>query len=162
MKGSGRKMNKELSPLEALEKITNYKCSSMSEKIECKEIIKTALKRLKIYENYDIDLDETDDVEKTLKLNARITIVNKVMDTQERLLTSVSSDEIRILSSVLNSQIKNLKKKLEALEIIKLKQVNIFIFLHSGDLETYNDIVEDDRKLTQQEYDLLKEALFHE
>lgn len=50
-------------------------------------------------------------------------------------------------------------KKLKALEIIKKKEVNVFIFLHSSDLETYNDIVEDDRKLTQEEYDLLKEVL---
>lgn len=36
-------MSKELTPLEALEKLTNYKCSCMSEKIECKNIIKKAL-----------------------------------------------------------------------------------------------------------------------
>ena len=47
----------------------------------------------------------------------------------------------------------------KALEIIKNKEVNVFIFLHSGDLETYNDMVEDNRKLTQEEYDLLKEVL---
>lgn len=34
--------------LEALEKITNYKCNSMSEKIECKEIIEKELKVLEI------------------------------------------------------------------------------------------------------------------
>ena len=48
---------------------------------------------------------------------------------------------------------------LKALKIIKEKEVNVFIFLHSGDLETYNDMVEDNRKLTQEEYDLLKEVL---
>ncbi len=37
-------MSKELTPLQALEKLTNYKCSCMSEKIECKNIIETALK----------------------------------------------------------------------------------------------------------------------
>lgn len=41
-------MEKDLTPLEALEKLTNYKCSRMSEKIECKEIIKSALED---YEN---------------------------------------------------------------------------------------------------------------
>ena len=51
------------------------------------------------------------------------------------------------------------EKKLKALEIIKEKEVDVFIFLHSGYLETYNDIVEDNRKLTQEEYDLLKEVL---
>ena len=34
--------------LEALEKLTNYKCSRMSEKIECKEIIEKELKALEI------------------------------------------------------------------------------------------------------------------
>ena len=52
-----------------------------------------------------------------------------------------------------------IEKSLKALEIIKEKKVNVFIFLHSGDLETYNDMVEDNRKLTQEEYDLLKEVL---
>ena len=51
------------------------------------------------------------------------------------------------------------EKKLKALEIIKEKEVDVFIFLHSGYLETYNDMVEDNRKLTQEEYDLLKEVL---
>lgn len=52
-----------------------------------------------------------------------------------------------------------IEKSLKALEIIKEKEINVFIFLHSGDLETYNDMVEDNRKLTQDEYDLLKEVL---
>ena len=51
------------------------------------------------------------------------------------------------------------KKKLKALEIIKEKEVNVFVLLHSGNLKIYNDIVEDNRKLTQEKYDLLKEAL---
>ena len=58
----------------------------------------------------------------------------------------------------INVHIEN-QKKIKALEIIKEKEVDVFIFLHSGDLETYNDIVEDNRKLTQEEYDLLKEVL---
>lgn len=52
-----------------------------------------------------------------------------------------------------------IEKELQALEIIKEKEVNVFIFLHSGDLETYNDMVEDNRKLNQEEYELLKEVL---
>lgn len=40
-----------MAPKEALEKLTNYKCSSMSEKIECKKIIETALDRLEELEN---------------------------------------------------------------------------------------------------------------
>lgn len=55
--------------------------------------------------------------------------------------------------------IDNIRRDLEALEIIKEKEADVFIFLHSGDLETYNDIVEDNRKLTQEEYELLKEVV---
>ena len=51
------------------------------------------------------------------------------------------------------------EKKLKALEIIKGKEVNVFVLLHSVNLKIYNDIVEDNRKLTQEKYDLLKEAL---
>ena len=51
------------------------------------------------------------------------------------------------------------QKKLKVLEIIKEKEVDVFIFLHSGYLETYNDMVEDNRKLTQEEFDFLKEVL---
>ena len=58
-----------------------------------------------------------------------------------------------------SEDIKTVRKALKALEIIKEKEVNVFIFLHSGDLETYNDMVEDNRKLTQEEYELLREVL---
>ena len=59
----------------------------------------------------------------------------------------------------LNKRLDIIETALKALEIIKEKEVNVFIFLHSGDLETYNDVVEDNRKLTQEEYNLLKEVL---
>ena len=59
----------------------------------------------------------------------------------------------------LNKRLDIIENALKVLEIIKEKEVNVFIFLHSGDLETYNDMVEDNRKLTQEEYDLLKEEL---
>ena len=52
-----------------------------------------------------------------------------------------------------------IETELKRLEIIKNKEVNVFIFLHSGDLETYNDMVENNRKLIQAEFDLLKEVL---
>lgn len=41
--------------LEALKKLTNYKCSRMSEKIECKEIIEKELKALEIIKNKSVD-----------------------------------------------------------------------------------------------------------
>lgn len=60
---------------------------------------------------------------------------------------------------IADKDFETIKKELKALEIIKEKEINVFIFLHSGDLETYNDMVEDNRKLTQEEFDLLKEVL---
>ena len=47
---------------------------------------------------------------------------------------------------------------LQALDIVKEKKVNVFIFLHSGDLETYNDMVEDNRKLSKEEFGHLIEV----
>lgn len=41
--------------LEALEKLTNYKCSRMSEKIKCKETIEKELKALEIIKEKEID-----------------------------------------------------------------------------------------------------------
>ena len=59
----------------------------------------------------------------------------------------------------MDKEISIIEKALKALEIIKNKQVNVFVLLHSGNLKIYNDIVEDDRKLTQEKYELLKEVL---
>ena len=50
-------------------------------------------------------------------------------------------------------------EKLLAFQVIKEKLVNVFILKHSPNLETYNDMVEDDRKLIQEEYDILKKVL---
>ena len=53
-----------------------------------------------------------------------------------------------------------IENKLKALEVIEEKSVNVYAFQHSGDLETYNDMVDsEDRKLNAKEYDLLKEVL---
>lgn len=50
-------------------------------------------------------------------------------------------------------------EKLLAFQIIKNNIVNVYFFLHSRDLETYNDMVGDKRKLIQEEYDILKKVL---
>ena len=91
--------------------------------------------------------------------------MNKELEALERLknhtISYVGSD-YKVSTDSREEQIKDLElieKELKALEIIKEKEVNVFIFLHSGDLETYNNMVEDNRKLTQEEFDLLKEVL---
>ena len=162
-------MNKELDALRKIEDfIVNIYDDFGIKHEECRDtrnyirhsfninIIEAELKRLEIYENHGIDLDETDDVEKAIKLNAEITIADKVMNTQERLLTSISSDEIRILSSVLNSQIKKLKNKLKALEIIKEKGVlSVYLDFYGCHLVVNNTVFD----ITPEEYKLLKEVL---
>ena len=67
--------------------------------------------------------------------------------------------QLEDIEEELGIDLAQVNKEHKALEIIKEKEVNVFIFLHSGDLETYNDMVEDNRKLTQEEYELLKEVL---
>lgn len=62
-------MSKDLTPLEALEKLTNYKCSRLSEKVECKEIIEKALK--------DIDFL------KTLNENQKHNIIMLIEENRE-------------------------------------------------------------------------------
>ena len=57
-----------------------------------------------------------------------------------------------------------IEKELKALEIIKEKKVNVdyldeCIRTEVYPLSTYNDMVEDNRKLSQEEYDLLKKVL---
>jgi hypothetical protein len=129
-------MNKELTPLKALdyleEKLVESNATFRSGYFE---IIETALndERLCKY------------------------IINKVcaylgLDMESH------RDLIETENEILNTLVKT-EKNSKVLEIIKNKEVNIFIFLHSGDLETYNDMVEDNRKLTNEEYDLLKEVL---
>lgn len=129
-------------------------------------IIETALKRLAVYETFGL-LDEKDDVDKLTDIKGKLTYVDRVMDTQERLLASVSSDEIRILNSVLNSQIRNLKKRLKALEIILTKDINVGAFrklvfgrvplTDKEKLDYWNDI--HNNKITMEEYELLEEVM---
>lgn len=176
-------MSKELTPLEALERIKKHLPILYPEECgfdnvngcfgpinECQyelDIIESALKRLEVYETFDL-LDEKDDVDKLTDIKGKLTYVEKVMDTQERLLASVSSDEIRILSSVLNSQTRNLKKKLKALEIIKNKPQIEITYIQWGKIKTYDEYLKEvcewdlgyeDMILTKEEFDLVKEEL---
>lgn len=96
------------------------------------------------------------------------TIIGKILSTRtkqvdEEIIKQLKNigEEKGINELILIDESKVLKmiKSVKALEIIKEKEVDVFIFLHSGDLQTYNDIVEDNRKLTQEEYGLLKEVV---
>ena len=52
-----------------------------------------------------------------------------------------------------------IEKSLKALEIIKKKRVNLFLFSFCIKKEEYNSEVSKERRLTQTEYDILKEIL---
>ena len=85
--------------------------------------------------------------------------MSKELEALERLFCAGRLDLDYVLNGKQNQDYKIIEKALKALEIIKNKEVNVFVLLHSGNLKIYNDIVEDNRKLTQEKYDLLKEAL---
>ena len=55
----------------------------------------------------------------------------------------------------------NIEKSLKAFEIIKEKKVNVHYLVYSNDLKDYNErtFILPNEILTQEEYDLLKEAL---
>lgn len=50
-------------------------------------------------------------------------------------------------------------KKAKALEIIKEKRVSVDLFFYCANRAMYNNRVNTERQLTQEEYDLLKEVL---
>lgn len=58
-------------------------------------------------------------------------------------------------------ELKLVEKKLQALEIIKKKEVNMQVFNQCEDVETYNKVYikQKDRQLTEEEFNLLKEVL---
>lgn len=100
----------------------------------------------------DIIREDAEDIDNPTLLSNEINIIETALKDHEK----ITGGDFHI--EPINVHIEN-QKKIKALEIIKEKEVDVFIFLHSGDLETYNDIVEDNRKLTQEEYYLLKEIL---
>lgn len=140
-------MNKELEALEEIKRLYKwytkyaYDAELDKEEIHSFAIIETALKEYEMMKQTKIIVADKkisdDDLEK---------LMNQGMLTDLQCEIKPLFDE-------------ETQKKLKALEIIKEKEVDMFIFLHSGDLETYNDMVEDNRKLTQEEFNLLREVL---
>ena len=72
-------MSKEL---KAFEKITNYKCSCMSEKIECKEIIKKTLEEHEQYKAIEQELGiDLRVLFKALRNNCYVKIKDRIVET---------------------------------------------------------------------------------
>ena len=85
----------------------------------------------------------------------------------------IANQEIKEITQCFdNYVIPVIEKELKALEIIKTKNVDIFFLINSCDeVDKYNEEIIDNtmyycysncRKLTQEEFDLLKEALENE
>jgi len=140
-----------LQPKEALENINKLFVGSSIDITKLTNIIKTALNRLEEYKN----------IEKRIGMPIKEVFKDNVNKSEGLGLCIVENLCKRITDyrTQLKSALNRLEELEKVLKIIKEKEVNVFIFLHSGDLETYNDMVEDNRKLTETEFNLLKEYL---
>lgn len=132
-------MSKELSPLEAFNKITSGGCKGKYH--EYCEIVETALK------NYE-ELTNTPPILCRRTQGGTQSIIDYICKNYKEVKITNLEDE----------------KKLKALEIIKEKRVNIFTFYECcswHNPSNYNDSLgcPVNCELTQEEYDLLKEVL---
>ena len=70
---------------------------------------------------------------------------------------------LEALKLIYESQDKDLfaiiEKELKALEIIKTKRVDVELWRFTSNRDYYNKLVCEDRQLTEEEHDLLKEVL---
>lgn len=104
-------------------------------------------------------------------LNKRLDIIETALKVLEQLQIIIGAEKIEDLPKVAletenacysNSHIlKKAENKLKALEIIKNKKVNVGDFVRCKTIEDYNDYLcyGEKEKLTQEEFDLLKEVL---
>ena len=138
-------MNKELSPLEALEKI-KYKLSS-SKANGYWEDLDTIEKALKEYESMK---------------QAKIIVVDKKISdddleklkNQRMFVSSAEQCEVKLLFD------EETQKKLKALEIIKEKKTFVALLHSCKTVYEYNEHVKwENAFLTKEDFDLLKEVL---
>lgn len=124
-------MNKELTPLEAIDRVKNH--------LEV------------LYMSCDNDGSESGSVYYELDI---IETALKEKENIEKTINELFSENGKVITTI------DIKKKLKALEIIKKKRVDVNCFL-IYDLKRYNDFIAKNEfmKLTQEQYDLLKEVL---
>ena len=74
-------------------------------------------------------------------------------------LESMTSHIIGQYNQLMKDSLENMKK-LEALEILKNKGVNVYLLLRCSSAEKYNKgIMDEERHLNKEEFELLKEVL---
>ena len=154
-------MNKELTPLEALKELKENVCyfAIGDYAYPRLDIIETALKEK---EKQDILINVIKEV-----FEFGITLHNEEKDNGDlsvcgligyTLKREIANKEKELYRDFILKEC--FPKELKALKIIQEKRVDVYVFQHSGDLQTYHDMVDsEDRKLTQEEFDLLKEEL---
>lgn len=117
---------------------------------------------------YELVEENNYETSKELKALERIKKVQEVADYMEKetdIIETALKDYDNLLYKCNKLQDKKQKlliekaKHLKALEIIKEKEVNVYLLNYFGSLESYNEEVCIFRMLNQEEYDLLKEVL---
>lgn len=125
-------MSKELTPLEALKKVKKFKDDCC------------------MFGSSDIEIDkDLDIIEKALK----------EYEKPKKIVGSISFEQS--MENYVKNNCPSIAKKLKALEIIKERRVDVARLLVSNSLKKYNDFDKRDilAKLTQEEFDFLKEML---
>lgn len=137
-------MNKKLTPLERVLARLVHNLMYTENAKQCDKDIETLKSALKNYEEL---------------LKRPCVIMGRTNGYTQALMDAVSKNHKEIKITSLDDQ-----KNLKAFKIIKRKKVNtgrIFIGQYNT-LEEYNMWENEDRKLTREEYDLLKEVLINE
>ena len=67
--------------------------------------------------------------------------------------------EIIKYNALIDEDLDIIEKELKALEIIKTKRVDVELWRFTSNRDYYNKLVCEDRQLTEEEHDLLKEVL---
>lgn len=81
------------------------------------------------------------------------------LDELEEIKELVNNDKHFKYKNIVNFNCESIEKSLKALEIIKKKTVDIWLIQNKKTLKQYNSMVDDSRKLTQEEFNTLKEVL---
>ena len=78
---------------------------------------------------------------------------------RDRLIEYKNKAEGTNIKCLISPQFAQVRTELKALEIIKKKTVDIWLIQNKKTLKEYNSMVDDSRKLIEEEFDLLKEVL---
>ena len=139
-------MTKELTPLEALERIKNIKTLSVPER-----------RVVTFQEKYKEELNIIETALKNYQelLKRPCVLVGRTNGHTKALIDTISKNYKEIKITSLEDE-----KEIKAFEIIKKKNVSTIGLKYHSTCENYNnDLLKGEYPLTKEEYDLLKEVL---